>query len=264
MFRNAEYVLALKDVMDLKGKGLTLNDYKDAFDRVDIDQNGYIDVSEIQNLFQEVYGKGNVPTYEVAAFLKFFDRNQDGKISWEEFEKGFGAAIATAKSGQGDLTSRLLDARGYRSSDDSDDDDDDDDDIIDVNSSVSGTIEIELKDGKVVEVDAKEYIETLKEEAQKLKDALRREKLDPEQKQDHDGNAGLVTNNNSVNGSGMDIASYIASRQGDVKSLTEGISPEIVDTMKKLVDFVLEGGDSGKNNNKKKKIDDGASTKGGN
>jgi hypothetical protein len=42
------------------------------------------------------------------------------------------------------------------------------------------------------------------------------------------------------------ITGYIASRQGDVKSLTEGISPEIMETMKRLVEFVLEGGDSGK------------------
>jgi len=39
----------------------------------------------------------------------------------------------------------------------------------------------------------------------------------------------------------VDIAGYLASRQGDVKSLTEGIKPEIVDTMKKLIGFVLEG-----------------------
>ena len=38
------------------------------------------------------------------------------------------------------------------------------------------------------------------------------------------------------------IARYIASRQGDIKALTEGIQPEIVETMKMLVDFVLEGG----------------------
>ena len=44
----------------------------------------------------------------------------------------------------------------------------------------------------------------------------------------------------------MDISRYIASRGGDVKALTEGISPEVVETMKRLVDFVLEGGDSGK------------------
>ena len=42
------------------------------------------------------------------------------------------------------------------------------------------------------------------------------------------------------------IANYIASQQGDVKALTQGISPEIVETMKMLINFVLEGGDSGK------------------
>ena len=241
MFRNAEYVLALKDVMNLKGKSLTLDDYRDAFDRVDTDGNGYIEVSEIQTLFQEIYKEEKVPTYEVSAFLEFFDQNQDGRISWEEFEKGFGAALATAKSGKGDFATRLLEGQGYGASDD-----DEEDDAIDVNSNVSGTIEIELKDGKVVEVDAKEYMEQLKEEAKKLKEVLRQEKMGPGQRKDIGANepAGLIPNN--VNNSAMDIASYINSRQGDVKSLTDGISPDVVDTMKKLVDFVLEGGDSGK------------------
>lgn len=239
MFRNAEYVLALKEVMKLRGKALSLSDYKDAFDRLDIDGNGFIEASEIQKLFQEVYGDGKVPSYEVSAFLKFFDQNQDGKISWEEFEKGFGATIATAKSGQGDFAMRLLE--GQRSIISGDEDDDE---AIDINTNVSGTIEIELKDGKVVEVDAKEYIETLKEEAQKLKDALRREKVGPEEKQPSGSQAGLIPSN--ANGAAMDIAGYLASRQGDVKSLTDGISPDIVDTMKRLVDFVLEGGESRK------------------
>jgi hypothetical protein len=241
MFRNAEYVLALKDVMNLKGKELTLDDYKDAFDRVDTDGNGYIEVSEIQTLFQEVYGEGKVPTYEVSAFLTFFDQNKDGKISWEEFEKGFGVAMATAKSGKGGFAMRLLEGQGYGNAHDHDDDD-----VIDVNTDVSGTIEIELKDGKVVQVDAKEYMETLKEEARKLKEALRREKMGPDQQKERNPNdpAGLIPNN--INGGGMDITGYIATRRGDVKSLTEGISPDVVETMKKLVDFVLEGGDSGK------------------
>ncbi|KAL3906088.1 MAG: hypothetical protein SGARI_004160, partial [Bacillariaceae sp.] len=244
MFRNAEYVLALKDVMNLKGKELTLDDYRDAFDRADTDGNGYIEASEIQTLFQDIYGDDKVPTFEVSAFLEFFDQNQDGKISWEEFEKGFGAALATAKSGsKGDFATRMLEGQGYGATDD----DDDDDDAIDVDSNVSGTLEIELKDGKVVEVDAKEYMEQLKEEANKLKEALRKEKMGPGRPQKESGSsdpAGLIPNN--LNTSGMDIAGYISSRQGDVKSLTEGISPEVVDTMKKLVDFVLEGGDSGK------------------
>ena len=42
-------------------------------------------------------------------------------------------------------------------------------------------------------------------------------------------------------GSSGDIATYVASLQGDVKSLTQGISPEVVDSMKMLINFVLEG-----------------------
>jgi len=55
-----------------------------------------------------------------------------------------------------------------------------------------------------------------------------------------------MPNNPGSNDEVLDIASYIASRQGDVKSLTEGIKPEIVNTMKKLVEFVLDGGDAGR------------------
>ena len=239
MFRNAEYVLALKDVMNLKGKQLTLEDYKDAFDRLDTDGNGYIEISEIQKLFQDVYGDGKVPPYEVTAFLNFFDTNSDGKISWQEFEQGLAANKA---ANDDDVASRLLQGGTCG-------DDDDDDDVIDVNTNVSGTLEIEMEDGKIVQVDAKEYMESLKQEAQKLKEALKREKMGPEKSQkDKFGNdpSGLLPTNVNGSSSSMDIAGYIASRQGDVKSLTEGISPEVVDTMKKLVDFVLEGGDSGK------------------
>lgn len=244
MFRNAEYVIALKDLMNLKGRRLTLDDYRDAFHRLDADKSGYIEVSEIQNLFKNVYDDGNVPSIEVTAFLEFFDKNKDGKISWDEFEKGLGAALATAQSSKGDVASRLL---GYDSADN--DDDDDDDDVIDVNTNVSGTIQIEMEDGKVVDVDAREYMENLKEEARKLKDALRKEhQMLSGGDGRNDPSSGLLPNS----GGGADIAGYIASRQGDVRSLTEGISPEVVDTMKKLVAFVLEGGDktkSSKNSN---------------
>ena len=111
-----------------------------------------------------------------------------------------------------------------------------------------GTIEIELEDGNVVEVDAKDYVESLKEEARMLKEALRKEKQGDTGRQG-DPMGMLPNGGNGIGGpseGSMDITRYIASRQGDVKSLTDGISPEIVDTMKRLVDFVLEGGDSGK------------------
>jgi hypothetical protein len=109
----------------------------------------------------------------------------------------------------------------------------------------SGTIEIELETGMVVEVDAKEYMEALKYEAQSLKDELRRE-IDEEANED---DFGLVPNGGSIRKS-MDITGYIASQEGDVANLTEGITPEVVETMKKLVSFVLEGGDSGKGKTK--------------
>ena len=114
-----------------------------------------------------------------------------------------------------------------------------------------GTIEIELEDGNIVQVDAKEYMDTLKKEAQSLKEELRREKGE-----DIDGTNGDNADSFGIiqqSNGGMDIASYIASREGDVKNLTEGISPEVVETMKKLVNFVLEGGDGG---NGKKNLTD--------
>jgi hypothetical protein len=78
----------------------------------------------------------------------------------------------------------------------------------------------------VVEVEAKEYIESLRAEAEALKKALRREKLGDAPP---GMNGGLLRNGGAP---GMNIATYIASRQGDVKSLTEGVSPEVMETMK--------------------------------
>mmetsp|Transcript_3687 Transcript_3687/g.8246 ORF Transcript_3687/g.8246 Transcript_3687/m.8246 type:complete len:133 (-) Transcript_3687:1220-1618(-) len=86
MFRNAEYVLALKELMQLQDSK-SMEDYKRAFDRVDTDGSGYIDISEIQELLSDVYG-GEVPDFEVKSFMRFFDANKDGHISWEEFQMG--------------------------------------------------------------------------------------------------------------------------------------------------------------------------------
>jgi Protein of unknown function (DUF760) len=90
----------------------------------------------------------------------------------------------------------------------------------------------------------------LKSEAKSLKDALVREKGVGSQRST--GNSDFMVRSNNPT-SAMDdyggIANYIASQQGDVKALTQGISPEIVETMKMLINFVLEGGDSGKGKN---------------
>ena len=127
--------------------------------------------------------------------------------------------------------------------DDDDDDDEEDVDNDDVQQTISGTIEIEMDDGNVIKVDAKQYMTDLKEEAKKLKLLLRQERGGM-------GGGGSKTPTGGRDGSGgtadgtsstMDIATYLASRRGDVKSLTEGIKPEIVETMQKLVEFVLDG-----------------------
>lgn len=238
LFRNAEYVLALKDLLKIKGSA-TMVDYKRAFDRLDADGSGFIEVAEIKELFDDVYG-GKAPQIEIIAFLQFFDHNDDGKISWEEFEQGMGAAVETQRS-KGDAAAALF---GIDSDDDSEDDEDDEE-VIDINTDVSGTIEIEMDDGELVVVDAKDYVESLKKEAHMLKEALRKEKYGDEPPTG--GPAGMLPGMRPPEQDiGMDISRYIASRQGDVKALTEGISPEIVETMKRLVSFVLEGGDSGK------------------
>jgi hypothetical protein len=123
-----------------------------------------------------------------------------------------------------------------------DDGDEEDDDTELEEPDISGEVNIELESGEVVKIEAREYIKSLKEEAESLKAALRREKLGPQGSKNNGNLTEMAPGGDDFGG----IAQYIASRQGDIKALTEGIQPEIVETMKMLVDFVLEGGDSGK------------------
>lgn len=222
LFRQVEYVLALKEIMNIKSTA-TLKDYKKAFSRLDRDGSGFIEASEVKSLLDDVY-EGNAPRFEVEAFMKFFDKNSDGRISWSEFETGLGAAMSEqAKPNK--LLGLIMDSH------------DDEDDPLHVEPDVSGELEIELDSGKIITVDAKEYIDGLKSEAESLKKALQKELLGSKPQQN-----GIISAPPQPQQDFGGIAQYIASRQGDIKALTEGIQPEIVDTMKLLVDFVLEGG----------------------
>ena len=49
MFRNAEYVIALKSLMNIQGEGATLEEYRAAFSRMDTDGNGYLERHEINS-----------------------------------------------------------------------------------------------------------------------------------------------------------------------------------------------------------------------
>lgn len=245
MFRNVEYVIALKDLMKLRGSA-TLQDYKDAFDRLDVDKSGFIESTEVAQLLNDVY-EGNTPAFEVQTFIKFFDKNNDGKISWEEFELGLGAALAAQSSSPTPLaSSKSLSLAPHI--DDEDDEDEDDEPAELSEPEVSGTVHIALKKGKVVEVDAKEYIQNLKDEALALKDAINREKPDRPSTSDLGDSLTRRRSSSAIDEFGG-IAHYIAGLQGDVRALTQGISPEIVETMKLLINYVLEGGESGKGKN---------------
>ena len=105
MLRNAEYVLALQDVLKLAPTGRTPAQLRAAFSRVDTDNSGYIDADEVQNLFDDVYGDlpDTASTAEindlkqrkkadVESFVRFFDANSDGKISFAEFCRALGGA----------------------------------------------------------------------------------------------------------------------------------------------------------------------------
>lgn len=80
MFRNVEYLLALKSLMNLEASA-TLQDFREAFDRIDTDGNGFLDRQEIEALLADVYD-GEPPTFEVETFLEFFDQNNDGQIRY--------------------------------------------------------------------------------------------------------------------------------------------------------------------------------------
>ena len=67
MFRNAEYLLAIRDLMNIHGPGSSLIEgYKRAFDKLDLDGSGYIKSSEVEDLLTDVYGEGETPAFEVA------------------------------------------------------------------------------------------------------------------------------------------------------------------------------------------------------
>lgn len=233
MFRNAEYVMALKDLMNLKG-GASLEDYEEAFKRLDIDNSGYIDTDEIEALLTDVYD-GAVPSFEIAAFMKFFDSNRDGKISWQEFEQGLGNIAKNSESKK----EFLLPAG-----------EDEEDEIPDIKTTVTGTIEIELEDGQVIEVEANDYIESLKKEAEDLKKALLSEMGDTGDLPVSSSPTASMPEDQMISDG---IAGYIASRRDNLQQITDSIQPEIMDTMKMLIDFVLEGGNPGNKNRPKDK-----------
>ena len=105
---------------------------------------------------------------------------------------------------------------------------------------ITGTLTVELDDGSTMEVEANDYIKTLRQEAASLKSALASELAEDASSSLNSPTAGLDPGSPS---SGGGLGGYLASLETDnVRALTEGITPDVLDTMKMLVKFVLEGG----------------------
>lgn len=73
-------------------KLFTHEEFKSAFDRLDADHSGYIELREIRTLLEATYGMPPLDE-EVDMFMLHFDENKDGKISWEEFTQAVDAML---------------------------------------------------------------------------------------------------------------------------------------------------------------------------
>jgi hypothetical protein len=202
LLRNAEYVMKLRQILQIKSR--SADDYRKAFDRVDQNGSGYIEGGEVEQLLRDVYGD-DVPTVEVDAFLQLFDTDGDGRISFDEFTATLGALNTSSGSGLPSLGA----SEGAAAP----------------SPKLSGTVSVLMDDGSTVEMDANEYMEQLKTEA----DALRAELMKTEQSKQQE--------ELSISSS---ISSYVASLpEAQLQLLTSGISEDVVAAMKQLVTYIL-------------------------
>lgn len=88
----------------------TPEEFKAAFYKIDKDQSGYIDVSEVRSLLKETYSMDPLEE-EVEMFMEEFDANRDGRVTWEEFVSALHTILA-------DLESRAKRAREITSFED--------------------------------------------------------------------------------------------------------------------------------------------------
>ena len=113
--------------------------------------------------------------------MEFFNANSDVKISCTGFEKGLGD-MAEHKAAWAVVAGALLPTL------DEDDCEDDEVNLSGIKPNVSGMVDPESRDGNARQIDAREYLLHLKQEANALKAALKQEKGKP-----HDGNMMMGT-----------------------------------------------------------------------
>jgi hypothetical protein len=207
MLRNAEYVVTLRKLLQLKTRSTA--EYREAFEKFDLDGSGFIEIGEVQNLLQEIYpDRVQVPAFEVAALMTLFDTDGDGRISWEEFSDALGATEAA----DGPVLDAIpMLAESIQPSSASPD--------------VSGNVTVQLDDGSKVEMDAGAYISQLKEEAQSL-----RVELAKDQASKAASESALATS----------LSAYVSSLpEPQLKLLSSSISEDVTTAMKQIVTYIL-------------------------
>ncbi len=74
-------------------------EFKEAFQKMDKDGNGFITPDEVEDLLFETYGfppleeeieSKNLNRLTLIVFMQEFDLNHDGKVTWDEFTKAMG------------------------------------------------------------------------------------------------------------------------------------------------------------------------------
>lgn len=183
-------------------------EYRQAFDRIDVDGDGYISIGEVETLLQEAYPGKEVPAYEIAAFVQLFDTDGDGRVSWEEFAAALGAVDAGDAPSMGSLPMLGSGEMGETAE-----------------PRIGGNVTVSLDDGTEVEMDAAAYIAELKQEAQVLRSELGQVQAAEQAKQ-----AALASS----------ISAYVSSlEEPQLQLLTTGISEDVVTAMRQIVTYIL-------------------------
>lgn len=207
MLRNAEYVLALRQVLGIRTQ--SVREFRDAFDRIDKNGDGLLAYSEVEELLRGVYGD-DPPPFEVDSFMQLVDTDRDGRITWEDFVTALGGD--PKKSPPQALLS--LPAA----------------DLVVPEPSVSGTVTVMLEEGKEMQIDAAEYLSELKAEALALRSELEKVQRQAAQQQE----AASVAASDSLSAY---VSQLPAAQQ---KVLTDGISGDVVEAMKQVVKYILK------------------------